>query len=252
MDGEAKKDTLTFQEISHLNDRKMELKAEHSTYIEAHPELRTLLNDFVCAVLLEKPPNAFTFAADHFASIAPAGMAPPALTRGPPPLALAGFKGTPLIDLLTDTYPDAFARPVATTTRAPEPGEEPGISMFFTTKDVFLADVAAGKFAEHAADPDTGALVGTTLDAVARVKSFGKVPLLVVDPARAKAARACAAMQPGVRTIIGLTSVELTASDDVAADAEAFEKVIMCDEFDTAFQELISTVGKFYPSLRAS
>ena len=247
---DSKTDTLTFQEISHLNDRKVELKAEHTTYIEAHPELRTLLNDFVSAALLEKPPDAFAFAADHFAAIAPAGMAPPALTRGPPPLVLVGFKGTPLVDLLRETFVDAFDAPIATTTRSPDAGEEPGVKLNFTTREQFVEDIEAGKFFEHEED-ENGFFFGTTLDAIARVKSFGKVPLLVVSIERSKVARACAVLKPGVHTVLGLTSTELTASEDLAEEASSFEKVVMCDEFDTAFQELVGFVGKCYPGLKA-
>ena len=248
---DSKTDTLTFQEISHLNDRKVELKAEHTTYIEAHPELRTLLNDFVCAALLEKPPDAFAFAADHFAAIAPAGMAPPALTRGPPPLVLVGFKGTPLVDLLRETFVDAFDAPIATTTRRPEAGEEPGVRLNFTTREQFVEDIEAGKFFEHEED-ENGFFFGTTLDAIARVKSFGKVPLLLASAARAASARACAAISPAARNILGVTSVELTSDEGLAAQAAAFEKVVMCDEFDSAFQELVGFVAKAYPSLKQS
>ena len=38
----------------------------------------------------------------------------------------------------------------------------------------------------------------------------------------------------------------------LAAQAAAFEKVVMCDEFDSAFQELVGFVAKAYPSLKQS
>ena len=46
---------LTFEEISKLQERKAELKAAHRDYVSAHPELKTVLNDFMTAVLTEKP-----------------------------------------------------------------------------------------------------------------------------------------------------------------------------------------------------
>merc|ERR1719399_2652803 len=107
--------------------------------------------------------------------------------------------------------------------------------MKFTTREAFEADVEACKFAEYEAD-EHGALVGTTLDAIARVKSFGKVPLLVTSVERSKIARSCAVLQPGVHTVLGLTSTELTSDEELAQEASSFDKVIMCDEFDTAFQ----------------
>ena len=57
---------LTFEEISQLNDRKEELKAEHAAYVENHPELKNILADFMTRVLMEKPEDVKEFAAEHF------------------------------------------------------------------------------------------------------------------------------------------------------------------------------------------
>ena len=132
----------------HSNDRKQELKTQHVNYIESHGEIRTLLNDFMCAVLLEKPDDLFSFACDHFAAIAPEGMSPPALVRGPPALALTGFEGTPLLELLIDAYPNTFTKPLMSTTRSPEPGEEPGIAFNFTTLEAMNEDIESGRMAD--------------------------------------------------------------------------------------------------------
>ena len=43
-----------------------------------------------------------------------------------------------------------------------------------------------------------------------------------------------------------------TTESILAAQAAAFEKVVMCDEFDSAFQELVGFVAKAYPSLKQS
>ncbi|KAL7890639.1 hypothetical protein AOLI_G00001150 [Acnodon oligacanthus] len=48
-------------------DRKEELKADHSSYVRHHPELKTLLADFLQFLLLRKPQDVFSFARDFFA-----------------------------------------------------------------------------------------------------------------------------------------------------------------------------------------
>uniref|UniRef100_W5L8H8 Ciliogenesis-associated TTC17-interacting protein n=1 Tax=Astyanax mexicanus TaxID=7994 RepID=W5L8H8_ASTMX len=48
-------------------DRKEELKAGHSSYVRDHPELKTLLADFMQFLLLRKPQDVFSFAQDFFA-----------------------------------------------------------------------------------------------------------------------------------------------------------------------------------------
>ncbi|XP_026989455.2 ciliogenesis-associated TTC17-interacting protein isoform X1 [Tachysurus fulvidraco] len=47
-------------------DRKEELKADHSTYVRQHPELKALLADFLQMLLLRKPQDVLSFAHDFF------------------------------------------------------------------------------------------------------------------------------------------------------------------------------------------
>ncbi|CAE8614139.1 unnamed protein product, partial [Polarella glacialis] len=49
-----------------LELREEELRQEHTTYLEQHPELRQVLNDFMSSVLLHRPEQAFDFARDYF------------------------------------------------------------------------------------------------------------------------------------------------------------------------------------------
>ncbi|XP_030637671.1 ciliogenesis-associated TTC17-interacting protein [Chanos chanos] len=48
-------------------ERKEELKADHSSYVKHHPELKALLADFLQFLLLRKPHDVFSFAQDYFA-----------------------------------------------------------------------------------------------------------------------------------------------------------------------------------------
>lgn len=45
---------------------KDEVKKEHSNYINKHPEIRQLLNDFLSTVLLEKPDDVYVYAQEYF------------------------------------------------------------------------------------------------------------------------------------------------------------------------------------------
>ncbi|TRY82799.1 hypothetical protein DNTS_025569 [Danionella cerebrum] len=51
-------------------DRKEELKADHSTYVRQHPELKALMADFLQFLLMRKPQDVFSFAQDFFAPFA--------------------------------------------------------------------------------------------------------------------------------------------------------------------------------------
>ncbi|XP_066477391.1 ciliogenesis-associated TTC17-interacting protein [Tiliqua scincoides] len=48
-------------------DKKEELQASHATYVRRHPELSALLADFLQLLLLRKPDDVVTFAAEFFA-----------------------------------------------------------------------------------------------------------------------------------------------------------------------------------------
>ncbi|XP_033876961.1 ciliogenesis-associated TTC17-interacting protein [Acipenser ruthenus] len=65
------KKPLIWEEDMHLYskylDRKEELKANHTTYVRHHPELKAIMADFLQFLLLRKPEDVFTFAADYFA-----------------------------------------------------------------------------------------------------------------------------------------------------------------------------------------
>lgn len=56
------------QQCSLFLGRKEELKADHTRYMKQHPELQTLLADFMQFLLLQKPDDVIAFAAEYFAA----------------------------------------------------------------------------------------------------------------------------------------------------------------------------------------
>ncbi|XP_051786984.1 ciliogenesis-associated TTC17-interacting protein-like isoform X2 [Erpetoichthys calabaricus] len=54
------------QVYSRFLDIKELLTASHLTYFKHHPELKALIQDFLLYLLLRKPEDIFTFAADFF------------------------------------------------------------------------------------------------------------------------------------------------------------------------------------------
>mmetsp|Transcript_113337 Transcript_113337/g.315524 ORF Transcript_113337/g.315524 Transcript_113337/m.315524 type:complete len:93 (-) Transcript_113337:207-485(-) len=68
-----------------LELREEELKQEHTQYLEQHPELRQLLNDFMSSVLLHRPEHVFDFAQEYFSAFKqkePEGQEKPAEEEG--------------------------------------------------------------------------------------------------------------------------------------------------------------------------
>lgn len=64
-------ESLQFEELAILNERKEALKKDHEAYVAAHPEIKSLLSAFMAALLLEKPDDVLAFAQRHFATYKP-------------------------------------------------------------------------------------------------------------------------------------------------------------------------------------
>lgn len=238
-------DVLSFQEISHLNDRKVALKDSHFTYLTQHPELRSILADFTAAVLLEKPMNIFPFAAEHFASLShdDHGSGPPMLVRGPPVFVVAGAKRLRLLEMLNRRFPGTFMAPVMTTTRPPKRGERPGLTMNFATREMIAADVERGAYLETGPEAEgDGEVIGTTLEAVTRIKAMGAVPLLHVSYDRAVTARTCEKVAPPPCTV-------LVCDDADPPDGAQFNftTIIRDGNSDKVLDALVATIEKYYP-----
>ncbi|XP_025104838.1 MAGUK p55 subfamily member 5-like isoform X4 [Pomacea canaliculata] len=82
---------------------------------------------------------------------------------------------------------DRFAFAVPHTSRAPEPGEQPGKEYHFITRSVFEADILSGKFLEYGEYQNN--LYGTSFQAVRQVINEGKQCILNLEPESLKVLR---------------------------------------------------------------
>lgn len=80
---------LSIEERSNVEERKLTILQDYQQYMEDHPELRQVLNDFICAVLTEKPKNMYKFARYWFSlslppldAISTAGSNKPQISKG--------------------------------------------------------------------------------------------------------------------------------------------------------------------------
>ncbi|KAK1930997.1 Guanylate kinase 1 [Phytophthora citrophthora] len=161
--------------FSLLNERKEVLKKDYAAYVEAHPEIKTLLNGFMSALLLEKPQDVVAFAAEHFSAFKPQHTElQPIVIAGPSGVG----KGT-LINLLLEKFPHTFSFSVSHTTRGPREGEVNGVAYHFTPKDKVLKEIEAGLFLEHA--EVHGNVYDTSKRAVQDVQEKGKICILDID-----------------------------------------------------------------------
>ncbi|RKP24745.1 guanylate kinase/L-type calcium channel beta subunit [Syncephalis pseudoplumigaleata] len=98
------------------------------------------------------------------------------------PIVFSGPSGagkSTILKRLFAEYPDRFGFSVSHTTRVMRPGEVDGKDYNFVTRETMLAEVAAGKFIEHA--EFSGNLYGTSIAAVEAVAASGRQCILDID-----------------------------------------------------------------------
>lgn len=187
------------------------------------------------------------------------------MRAGPSAVVIAGpsgvGKGT-LIDKLRKEFPKLFGFSVSHTSRAPRPGEEDGIHYHFTTPDAILADVAKGKFIEHA--EVHGRHYGTSIAAVESVKQQGRICILDIDVQGCRSARAknldatfvfvappslneleqrlrgrATENEEAIKTRLSNAQAEIDAKEE----PNLFDAIIINDDLDTAYDQLKSLLA---------
>jgi guanylate kinase len=167
----------------------------------------------------------------------------------------SGAGKTSLVKALLKTDP-AIRLSVSYTTRPPRPGEAEGRDYHFTSRDRFEMMLAEGEFLEHA--EVYGNFYGTSKGSIARDLNAGRDVLLEIDWQGAAQVRQHFSQSTSIfvlppsfnalRTRLagrGQDSDEvierrLAAAAHDVAHAEAFDYIIVNDDFDHALQDLVA------------
>ncbi|RHZ17534.1 hypothetical protein DYB37_005985 [Aphanomyces astaci] len=218
--------SLTFEELSILNERKEEIKHDHNAYLDGHPELKTLLSSFMSAVLIEKPSDVLGFAKDHFDALKPIKISHP--------------------------YPMRFL------------GEVDGVAYNFVTADEFESHVQSNAFLEFAYVHGNG--YGTSVRAVEEVQTQEKICILDIDiqvkkssskmkflfiapPSMSDLEKRLRGRGTEAEEKVTLRLANAKAEMDFAAQGH-FDKVLVNNDLDEAFAELEETMAEWYPQFR--
>lgn len=179
--GEWTTEEIMLAEVSDLNKRKTQLKAEYSSYIAKHRQVKEITNAFMTAALLEKPDNVFEFARKHFAGLQAefcpqdAGTLVPLVLTGPP-----GVGKKTLAARLQQACPHQFVDPLKHTTRKPVADfETDGEDAHFMSLERLELDIENGRLFWWGEDSQ-GHLEGLSFAAVDAVVASGKVPVVCV------------------------------------------------------------------------
>mmetsp|Transcript_1782 Transcript_1782/g.3921 ORF Transcript_1782/g.3921 Transcript_1782/m.3921 type:complete len:214 (-) Transcript_1782:240-881(-) len=177
-------------------------------------------------------------------------------------------KGT-LINLLMKRFPnDQFGFSVSHTTRAPREGEQDGVHYNFTTVEAIKKDIEAGKFIEYA--EVHGKYYGTSVAAVEKVQSEGKICVLDIDVQGVQKVKKsslepyyCFIAPPSredlekrlrgrgteteeqIKTRLGNAQKEL----DYGQAAGNFDRVFVNADLKSCFEDMVIVFKEWYPHL---
>ncbi|CAN0051251.1 unnamed protein product [Scytosiphon promiscuus] len=262
-------DQSVLEEISRLDGLRDSIRAEQAGYLHEHPEVASMLNGFLRAIVESKPEDVFEFARQHFAgdegSIRYSGI-DAMVVAGPSGVG----KGT-IIRKLMEIFPRQFGFGCSHTTRVRRQGEEDGVHYHFTSLESMRIAAAKGDFIEHA--EVHGNLYGTSFAAVSDVSTSGKVCLLDVDVQGVKAVKVSSLTPKYV--FIAPPSIEvlekrlrdrgtenedslLTRLRNAREEVEFgraegnFDLVIENDDLDQAVRTLSNRLSEWFPKIKTA
>jgi guanylate kinase len=263
-DPSATKDQILSAELNKLKEFRNQMKEENNQYLEKHPEMRTILDEFVAAIITQKPTDLIKFGEYYFSTLGNKSQI------GPSPLVVAGpsgvGKGT-LIKKLLDKYPNLFGFSVSHTTRPPRPGEENGVHYHFVSLSEMKSGVGRNEFVEYA-NVHT-AMYGTSKAAILKIREQNKICILDIDMQGVQSVKnsnidckyifiAPPSMEELEKRLRGRGTetddkIEIRLQNAIAEVAygttENFDSVLVNDNLDETFKLLMNRIITWYPNL---
>lgn len=179
-------------------------------------------------------------------------------------------KGT-LVKKLMDKFPKNFGFSVSHTTRAPRPGEENGVHYNFVEKTAMEEEIGKGLFIEYAHVHTN--IYGTSIAAVEKVKSQGKVCILDIDIQGVQSVKKSTldakylfifppssdALEQRLRgrgteteDKIQVRLNNATSELDYGKGEGNFDASVTNDDLEKCFDEIVSILKGWYPSIDLS
>jgi len=258
-------DQIIASELKKLGEFRHSIKDENGKYVEDHPEFRTIMDDFVTAVLNHKPTDIVKFGSYFFTHLQKHGE------FGPCPIVICGpsgvGKGT-IITKLMATFPAVFGFSVSHTTRAPRPGEVDGVHYNFISKPEFEDAVERGEFIEYAKVHTN--YYGTTFHGVEKIRQQNKICILDID---IQGVQNVKKSKLDCRTVFisppSMTELETRLKGRATETADKikirldnaiaemnygqqqgnFDKIVVNDNLEHAFERLLHEFQQWFPEL---
>lgn len=112
---------------------------ENEIYFDSHPELKSLINDFLMSTLLRKPEDIKVFAKTFFSDY----------LKPQPPVVICShfpYESELVLSLLLNDFSEVFTCCIEHTSRVPNPNEVDGKDFYFLEESKMREEVENGNF----------------------------------------------------------------------------------------------------------
>jgi len=264
---DATKESILLSELNKLQEGRDRFKAANDLYVSRHPELRSILDNFMASVIENKPSDILKYAVSYFAGLRTSGGGGfPVLSISGPP----GVGKSTLIKMLMERNPDAFQFHVETTTRAPKAGEVNGVHFNFVSSEQFSAMIANNEFLTYRQVYQNQ--YGSTIKAIEKVRARNKICILDVDVETTNLVRASSleskflfvapksidALELRLKKAQKDNEVVIAkkiekAMEDMAVGTEPglFDEVIVNDKLEACYREVVFILLSWYSKCTA-
>ena len=184
-------DSIIAEELKKLKEARIRMKNNNQSYIDQHPELRNIIDDFMSAAIARKPEDVVEFGWEFFTDLRNMKLIndiPLIIFTGPQCVGK-----TTIIKEVMKYYPHMFALPVFHTSRPPNEGEVQGKDFHFENVAVMEQAIEQGELLYSYGDSATG-LYGLSFGSIENVRAMGRICLLEMKMDRAVLARSNASM----------------------------------------------------------
>lgn len=248
-----------------LQEYRQSIMEDNQKYLEGHPELGKLLDEFVSAVMVHKPTDLVKFGYFYFSNLRKNGA------TGPSPVVIAGpsgvGKGT-IINMLLDKFPHIFGFSVSHTTRAPREGEVDGTHYNFVSKEEFEDAIERNDFVEHAKVHTN--YYGTSYQAIDKIRAQNKICILDIDIQGVQSVKRSKLdskymfiAPPSMKELesrlrgrntesaekIKIRLENAVAEIDYSKEPGAFDCVIVNDDLNETFAKVVKFLQTWFPEL---
>lgn len=176
-----------------------------------------------------------------------------------------------MINKVFNDYPENFGFSISHTTRKPRPGEKDGVDYYFVSEQIMKEKIERGDFLEHACVH--GKYYGTSIKAYEDVANAGKICIFDIDVQGAKNLKKSNKFKSSPHSLFILppsneelerrlrgrgTENEETISRrlknafgeiEYAKQPGNYDYVLVNNDLEEAYSELMSVLRKWYPHL---